>query len=103
MLAKLVSHPLDVAKKRYQVAGLQRSLSYGARVDQKLVVMPLLKCLAEIQAKEGIQGLWKGTVPSLIKAAPAAAVTFAAYEAFVNWMSPLQEATAAKKTAEKQK
>lgn len=26
LVAKLVSHPLDVAKKRYQVAGLQRSL-----------------------------------------------------------------------------
>lgn len=26
LFAKLASHPLDVAKKRYQVAGLQRSL-----------------------------------------------------------------------------
>lgn len=26
LVAKLVTHPLDVAKKRYQVAGLQRSL-----------------------------------------------------------------------------
>ncbi len=31
LLAKLVSHPLDVAKKRYQVAGLQRSLRCGAK------------------------------------------------------------------------
>jgi solute carrier family 25 thiamine pyrophosphate transporter 19 len=102
MLAKLVSHPLDVAKKRYQVAGLQRSLSYGARVDQQLVVMPLFKCLAEIQAKEGLQGLWKGSVPSLIKAAPAAAVTFAAYEAFVRWMTPLEDETAAKKSEQQE-
>lgn len=29
MLAKLATHPLDVAKKRFQVAGLQRSVSYG--------------------------------------------------------------------------
>ncbi len=26
LCAKLATHPLDVAKKRYQVAGLQRSL-----------------------------------------------------------------------------
>ncbi len=26
LCAKLVTHPMDVAKKRYQVAGLQRSL-----------------------------------------------------------------------------
>jgi solute carrier family 25 thiamine pyrophosphate transporter 19 len=29
MLAKLGTHPLDVAKKRFQVAGLQRSARYG--------------------------------------------------------------------------
>ena len=29
MCAKLASHPLDVVKKRYQVAGLQRSLRCG--------------------------------------------------------------------------
>lgn len=29
MLAKLGTHPLDVAKKRFQVAGLQRSTRYG--------------------------------------------------------------------------
>jgi hypothetical protein len=28
LVAKLVTHPLDVAKKRYQVAGLQRSLRW---------------------------------------------------------------------------
>ena len=30
LLAKLATHPLDVAKKRYQVAGLQRSLRCAA-------------------------------------------------------------------------
>lgn len=27
LVAKLTTHPLDVAKKRFQVAGLQRSLA----------------------------------------------------------------------------
>ncbi|WIA39300.1 hypothetical protein OEZ86_005417 [Tetradesmus obliquus] len=83
LIAKLGSHPLDVAKKRYQVAGLPRSLRYGARVDSRLVVMPLLSCLGEIHAKEGLVGLWKGSVPSIVKAAPAAALTFTAYEALI--------------------
>lgn len=83
LLAKLGSHPLDVAKKRYQVAGLQRSLRYGARVGPQLAVMPLLSCLGEIHAREGIVGLWKGSIPSIVKAAPAAAITFTAYEAFI--------------------
>lgn len=36
LLAKLASHPLDVAKKRFQVAGLPRSLRYGARVSEQV-------------------------------------------------------------------
>lgn len=80
LFAKLVTAPLDVAKKRYQVAGLQRSLSYGARVDASLAGRSLVQCLRDIYVSEGIRGLWKGSVPSLIKAAPAAAITFWAYE-----------------------
>lgn len=33
VLAKFLTHPMDVAKKRFQVAGLQRSLDYGARIS----------------------------------------------------------------------
>jgi solute carrier family 25 thiamine pyrophosphate transporter 19 len=86
LIAKLGSHPLDVAKKRYQVAGLPRSLRYGARVESRLAVTPLLSCLGEIKAKEGLAGLWKGSVPSIVKAAPAAAITFTAYEALIGFM-----------------
>jgi solute carrier family 25 (mitochondrial thiamine pyrophosphate transporter), member 19 len=39
--------------------------------------------LSDIHAREGISGLWKGSVPSIIKAAPAAAITFTVYEALV--------------------
>jgi solute carrier family 25 thiamine pyrophosphate transporter 19 len=31
-VARLIIHPLDVVKKRFQVAGLARSLRYGERV-----------------------------------------------------------------------
>jgi solute carrier family 25 thiamine pyrophosphate transporter 19 len=86
LIAKLGSHPLDVAKKRYQVAGLPRSLRYGARVESRLAVTPLLSCLGEIKTKEGLAGLWKGSVPSIVKAAPAAAITFTAYEALIGFM-----------------
>jgi hypothetical protein len=69
-----------------QVAGLPRSLRYGARVEGRLAARPLLSCLAEIYAKEGVAGLWKGSVPSIVKAAPAAAITFTAYEAISAWL-----------------
>jgi solute carrier family 25 (mitochondrial thiamine pyrophosphate transporter), member 19 len=79
VIAKLGTHPLDVAKKRFQVAGLQRSVAYGERVAADSVVS-LSKCLHVIYAREGIAGFYKGALPSILKAAPSAAVTFAAYD-----------------------
>lgn len=80
-LAKLGTHPLDVAKKRFQVAGLRRSFRYGKRISDNSV-SSLSYCLREIIAKEGVAGLYKGALPSLLKAAPSAAVTFACYDLF---------------------
>lgn len=85
--AKLTTHPLDVAKKRYQVAGLARSSAYGARVPAAAAARPLLATLSAVAAKEGIAGLYKGALPSILKAAPQAAVTLAAYEFFAGWIA----------------
>ena len=71
------------------MAGLQRSLSYGARVEVgSLTSLPA--CLASIYGREGIRGLYKGAVPSLIKAAPAAAITFSVYEAVLGCVVAMQ-------------
>jgi solute carrier family 25 thiamine pyrophosphate transporter 19 len=102
LIAKLGSHPLDVAKKRYQVAGLPRSLRYGARVQQQLSVMPLMTCLGDIVQREGVAGLWKGSVPSIVKAAPAAAITFTAYEAIIALLLSWQGASSSSKQRQQQ-
>lgn len=70
-----------MAKKRFQVAGLQRSSRYGQRVAES-TANSLAACLKDIVAKEGIAGFYKGALPSIIKAAPSAAVTFACYDLF---------------------
>ena len=80
LMAKLATHPLDVAKKRYQVAGLQRSLAYGARVDTSFALNSLATSLVCIYKAEGLSGLWKGSLPNLIKAAPNSAVSFMVYD-----------------------
>lgn len=85
--AKLATHPLDVAKKRYQVAGLARSSAYGARVPAAAAAKPLFATLSAVAAKEGVAGLYKGALPSILKAAPQAAVTLAAYEFFAGWIA----------------
>jgi len=90
-LAKLASHPLDVAKKRYQVAGLSRSLSYGARVDSAFAARSLGHSLVLMYQQEGLLGLWKGSLPSVIKAAPSAAITLTVYEVAMKWMRDRDE------------
>ncbi|CAM8940586.1 unnamed protein product [Rhodiola kirilowii] len=83
--AKLVCHPLDVVKKRFQIEGLQRHPRYGARVEHK-AYKNMFDGLRQILHNEGWAGLYKGIVPSTIKAAPAGAVTFVAYEYVSNWL-----------------
>ncbi|KAI3713924.1 hypothetical protein L1987_72512 [Smallanthus sonchifolius] len=86
--AKAVCHPLDVVKKRYQIEGLQRHPRYGARVET-LVYRNMYDALRRITQKEGWAGLYKGIVPSIVKAAPAGAVTFVAYEYTSDWVESI--------------
>ncbi|MFQ6646219.1 hypothetical protein Gotur_019085 [Gossypium turneri] len=86
--AKLVCHPLDVVKKRFQIEGLQRHPKYGARVDHR-GYKNMFDALQRILQSEGWHGLYKGIVPSTIKAAPAGAVTFVAYEFTSDWLESI--------------
>lgn len=47
----------------------------------------LRQVVRDIAAKEGAAGLFKGALPSILKAAPSAAVTFVAYEFFLHWLT----------------
>ncbi|WJX27861.1 hypothetical protein P8452_16641 [Trifolium repens] len=86
--AKLVCHPLDVVKKRFQIEGLQRHPRYGARVEHR-AYSNMFDALRRILQKEGWAGLYKGIVPSTVKAAPAGAVTFVAYELTSDWLESI--------------
>ncbi|KAF3456201.1 hypothetical protein FNV43_RR00851 [Rhamnella rubrinervis] len=86
--AKLVCHPLDVVKKRFQVEGLQRHPRYGARVENH-AYRNMFDALRRILQLEGWAGLYKGIVPSTVKAAPAGAVTFVAYEYTSDWLESI--------------
>lgn len=92
LAAKLATHPLDVAKKRVQIAGLARAAAYGERVRADAAARGLRACLAEIYAREGLRGLYKGVGPSVLKAGPSAAITFAAYEVALRWILTLHAA-----------
>lgn len=86
--AKVACHPLDVVKKRFQVEGLQRHPRYGARVEEKTYT-GMWDAVRRILQAEGLAGLYKGIVPSVIKAAPAGAVTFVVYEYTSDWLDSI--------------
>lgn len=58
-------YPADVAKSRIQTTETPLSL-FG--------------CLRQIYAKEGVRGLYRGYIPTVIRAFPANAVMFSVYE-----------------------
>lgn len=68
-----------------QIEGLPRHPKYGARVE-KSAYKNMYDALRQIVRTEGWAGLYKGIVPSLVKSAPAGAVTFVAYEYTSDWL-----------------
>ena len=59
--------------------GLARHPRYGARI-QEHAYRGMFDALGRISRSEGLQGLYKGLLPSVLKAAPSAAVTFLVYD-----------------------
>eukprot|EP00850_Spirogloea_muscicola_P013582 SM000093S24393 [mRNA] locus=s93:25680:27935:- [translate_table: standard] len=84
-IAKTVCHPLDLVKKRFQVEGLVRDPRYGAPIQVK-AYRNMGDAVRKIVQLEGWRGLYKGTLPSVIKAAPSAAITLVVYEGAVRWL-----------------
>lgn len=79
ILSKTAAHPLDTVRKRLQVQGPTRSRYHGgARIP--IYRRGVIGTLSMILQKEGIRGLYRGLTVSLIKAAPASAVTMWTYE-----------------------
>ncbi|KAK1946472.1 Mitochondrial thiamine diphosphate carrier 1 [Phytophthora citrophthora] len=76
LVSKLAVYPLDTVKKRMQMRHVPRCATYG--------VIPMYSsswsCFVDVLQREGVRGLYKGTVPSLLKSVVAASSTFATYE-----------------------
>ncbi|CAK4686763.1 hypothetical protein LEN26_014293 [Aphanomyces euteiches] len=88
--SKLLVYPMDTVKKRMQMQGVPRHADYGQ-------VIPVYKnswhCARDILHHEGIHGLYKGTVPSLIKSMLAHSCTFTVYELTVRGIHQLKFVT----------
>jgi len=87
-VSKTAVHPLDVVKKRFQIAGMHRSVAYGMPIARDFSRENMFACLMHIIRTEGVKGIYKGLSPSLLKAAPSAAVTFTVYDRVRHLLDP---------------
>ncbi len=79
VLSKTAVFPLDTVRKRLQVQGPTRD-KYVSGKRMPVYDRGILNTLTTIVQKEGTRGLYRGLTVSLIKAAPASAVTMWTYE-----------------------
>ena len=61
------SYPFDVVKSKMQSDGFAAKMKYRSALD----------CARQILAVEGLTGFWKGVGPTLLRALPVSAGTFA--------------------------
>lgn len=81
-LGKLSVMPFDVIRKRQQVQGPTRNL-YVIETAKYPKKASMFSIGQQILRHEGLSGLFKGAIPSLLKAVPGSAVTFYVYN-FIN-------------------
>jgi len=75
--AKTAVFPLDLVRKRLQVQGPTRTRYIHRNIPEYKGVV---RSLAVILRNEGVRGMYRGLTVSLVKAAPASAVTMWTYE-----------------------
>ncbi|TGO37920.1 hypothetical protein BHYA_0086g00350 [Botrytis hyacinthi] len=66
----LASYPFDVVKSKMQSDGFGKEMKYNGMRD----------CFAKTWGAEGARGFWKGIFPTLLRAMPVSAGTFAVVE-----------------------
>lgn len=82
-LSKSGVFPLDLARKRLQVQGPTRTRYVHRNIPEYRGVFHTLQT---IMMKEGFRGMYRGLTVSLVKAAPASAVTMWTYERALHFL-----------------
>lgn len=77
VLAKTGVFPLDLVRKRLQVQGPTRQMYVHRNIPEYCGVFSTISLILQTQ---GVRGLYRGLFVSLVKAAPASAVTMWSYE-----------------------
>lgn len=89
LFSKTAVYPLDTVRKRLQVQGPTR----GRYVHRNIpVYQGVLRTIRAILVREGTRGMYRGLSVSLLKAAPASAVTMWTYERTMLAMKRIEDA-----------
>lgn len=90
ILSKSAVFPLDTVRKRLQVQGPTRARYIGG-TRMPAYERGVWRTLTTIAQREGTRGLYRGLSVSLIKAAPASAVTMWTYERALGMIRSVEE------------
>ncbi|PYI09679.1 mitochondrial carrier [Aspergillus sclerotiicarbonarius CBS 121057] len=88
--SKTAMFPLDLIRKRLQVQGPTRQLYIHRNIPE---YQGVFNTMALILRTQGVRGLYRGLTVSLIKAAPASAVTMWTYETSLRLLQDMDVAT----------
>lgn len=69
-VAQTITYPLDVIRRRMQVASIQGQFAYSGSVD----------AVRKIMLREGWRALYRGLLPNYLKVVPAISVSFVTFE-----------------------
>ncbi|CRK18336.1 hypothetical protein BN1723_002476 [Verticillium longisporum] len=83
VMAKTAVFPLDLVRKRIQVQGPTRARYVHKNIPEYQGALGALRTILKV---EGVRGMYRGLVVSLVKAAPGSAVTVWTYERMLNWL-----------------
>lgn len=83
VFSKTAVFPLDLVRKRLQVQGPTRSKYIHTNIPEYRGV---IRSLIQINRREGFRGMYRGLTVSLIKNAPASAITMYVYERTLHLM-----------------
>lgn len=96
-LSKTCVYPLDVVKKRFQVVGFEKArlqfgrlpevAKSGSTFPSSLFASVTASTLQQVWLKEGLNGLFKGWVPAMLKASVSTGLTFTFFEIYRSLIS----------------
>jgi len=88
VVAKSIVYPMDVVKRRLQIQGFEQArVSFGKVVKFDGVI----DCIVKTVTSEGLMGIYKGYLPSMIKSGLSTATIFLCYEQTIKLMRYLKE------------